>query len=163
MYNVIRMKITFLWMGKTSERWLQEGIDEYAKRLKHYISLSVDIIPTPKNLPKQDVGKQKEMEGDAILNRIAPSDEVYLLDERGQEYSSEGLSTFLQKKMTSGAKHIIMVSGGPFGFSERVYQRANGLISFSQLTFSHQIIRLLMCEQLYRAFTIIRGEAYHHQ
>ena len=150
-------------MGKTSERWLQEGIDEYTKRLKHYVSLSVDIIPTPKNLPKHDAGKQKEMEGDAMLNRIAPSDEVYLLDERGQAYSSEGLSAFLQKKMTSGVKHIIMVSGGPFGFSEKVYQRANGLISFSQLTFSHQIIRLLMCEQVYRAFTIIRGEAYHHQ
>ena len=157
------MKITFLWVGKTSGQWLQEGIDEYAKRLKHYISLSVEIIPAPKNLPKQDVGKQKEMEGDAILGRIAPSDEVYLLDERGQAYSSEGLACFLQKKMTGSVKHLVMVTGGPFGFSDKVYQRANGLISFSQLTFSHQMIRLLVCEQVYRAFTIIRGEAYHHQ
>ena len=157
------MKITLLWMGKTAERWLQEGIDEYAKRLKHYISLSVEIIPAPKNLPKQDVGKQKEMEGDAILNRIALSDKVFLLDERGQAYSSEGLAGFLQKKMTAGVKHLVLVAGGPYGFSEKVYQRADGLISFSQLTFSHQIIRLLVCEQLYRAFTILRGEAYHHQ
>ena len=150
-------------MGKTSGQWLQEGIDEYTKRLKHYISLSVVIIPTPKNLPKQDIAKQKEMEGEAILNRITPSDEVYLLDERGQSYSSESLAEFMQKRMTAGVKHLALVVGGPFGVSEKVYQRANGLISFSQLTFSHQIIRLLVCEQVYRAFTILRGEAYHHQ
>ena len=149
-------------MGKTTERWLQEGIDEYAKRLKHYVSLSIEIVPTPKNLPKQDVAKQKEMEGDAILACIAPSDEVYLLDERGVAYSSEGLAGFLQKKMSAGVKHLVLVTGGPFGFSEKVYQRATGLISFSQLTFSHQMIRLLVCEQIYRAFTILRGESYHH-
>jgi len=157
------MKITFLWMGKTAERWLQEGIDVYANRLKHYVSLSVEIIPTPKNMPKQDVSKQKEMEGDSILSRIAPSDEVYLLDERGLAYSSESLAGFLQKKMSAGVKHFVLVAGGPFGFSEKLYRRATGLISFSQLTFSHQIIRLLVCEQVYRAFTIIRGESYHHQ
>ena len=156
------MKITFLWVGKTSERWLQEGIDEYTKRLKHYVSLSVEIVPTPKNMPKQDVAKQKEMEGDAILERIAPSDEAYLLDERGTGYSSEGLSDFLQKRMSAGVKHLVWVVGGPFGFSEKLYHRANGLISFSQLTFSHQMIRLLVCEQVYRAFTILRGESYHH-
>ena len=149
-------------MGKTTESWLQEGIDEYVKRLKHYVSLSVEVIPSPKNLPKQDIGKQKEIEGDAILNRIAPSDEVYLLDERGTAYSSEGLAEFLQKRMSSGIKHLVMVVGGAYGFSEKVYQRANGQISFSQLTFSHQMIRLLLCEQVYRAFTIIRGESYHH-
>jgi len=157
------MKITFLWTGKTAERWLQEGIDEYTKRLKHYISLSVVIIPTPRSLPKQDVEKQKEIESEAILNRIIRSDEVYLLDERGQAYSSEGLAEFLQKKMTTSLKHLVIVAGGPYGFSKKLYQRAAGLISFSQLTFSHQIIRLLVCEQVYRAFTIIRGEAYHHQ
>ena len=157
------MKITLLWMGKTTERWLQEGIDIYVERLKHYISLSVEIIPLPKNLPKYDVSKQKEMEGNAILNRIALSDEVYLLDERGLAYSSEGLADFLQKKMSANTKNLVMVVGGPFGFSEKLYRRANGQISFSQLTFSHQMIRLLVCEQVYRAFTIIRGESYHHQ
>jgi 23S rRNA (pseudouridine1915-N3)-methyltransferase len=157
------MKLTFLWTGKTSERWLQEGIDIYVERLKHYISLSIEIIPTPRNLPKQDVAKQKEIEGDAILNRIAPTDEVYLLDERGLAYSSEGLADFLQKRMTANTKNLVMVVGGPFGFSEKMYRRANGQISFSQLTFSHQMIRLLVCEQVYRAFTIIRGESYHHQ
>jgi len=156
------VKITFLWMGKTSERWLQEGIDEYAKRLKHYVSFSFEIVPTPKNLSKQDVAKQKKMEGDAILTRITPSDEVYLLDERGLAYSSEGLASFLQKGMSASVKHLVLVCGGPFGFSEKIYQRANGLISFSQLTFSHQTIRLLVCEQVYRAFTILRGESYHH-
>ena len=157
------MKITFLWVGKTSERWLQEGIDEYINRLKHYVSLSVEIIPAPKNMPKNDVEKQKEMEGDAILGRIAPSDEVYLLDEHGMTYASEGLAEFLQKRMSAGIKNLVLVVGGPFGFSEKLYQRANGLISFSKLTFSHQMIRLLVCEQVYRAFTILRGESYHHQ
>ena len=149
-------------MGKTTERWLQEGIDEYVKRLKHYVSLSIEIVPTPKNLTKQDVAKQKEVEGYAILACIAPSDEVYLLDERGSAFSSEGLAGFLQKRMSTGIKNLVLVTGGPFGFSEKIYQRATGLISFSQLTFSHQMIRLLVCEQLYRAFTILRGESYHH-
>jgi len=157
------MKITFLWVGKTAERWLQEGIDIYLKRLKNYISLLVEIVPTPKNMPKNDIEKQRKMEGEAILGRIAPSDIVYLLDERGQEYSSEELADFLQKRMSAGVKHLVIVAGGAFGFSEKLYQRANGQISFSKLTFSHQIIRLLLCEQAYRAFTIIRGEAYHHQ
>jgi len=156
------MKISFLWMGKTAERWLQEGIDKYVERLKHYVTLSVEIVPAPKNLPKQDIAKQKEMEGDALLNRIAPTDEVYLLDERGTAYSSEGLAEFLQKKTSANVKNLVMVIGGAFGFSEKLYQRANGQISFSQLTFSHQMIRLLVCEQVYRAYTIIRGEAYHH-
>jgi len=157
------MKITFLWMGKTSERWLQDGIDEYINRLKHYVSLSVEIISTPKNLPKNDIEKQKAMESDAILGRIAPSDEVYLLDERGMNYSSESLAEFLQKGMLANVKNLVLVVGGPFGFSEKLYQRANGLISFSKLTFSHQMIRLLLCEQMYRAFTILRGESYHHR
>jgi 23S rRNA (pseudouridine1915-N3)-methyltransferase len=156
------MKITFLFTGKTADSWLQEGIDIYANRLKHYVSLSVDIIQAPKNLPKQDVGKQKEMEGDAILSRIAPTDEVYLLDERGQAYTSEGLAEFFQKKMSASVKHLVVVVGGPFGFSEKVYQRANGQIAFFFFFFSHQMIRLLLCEQTYRAFTILRGEAYHH-
>ena len=156
------MKITFLWLGKTSEHWLQEGIDVYLKRLKHYAPISIEIVPTPKNMPKQDVSKQKEMEGDAILSRIAASDEVYLLDERGMAYSSEGFADFLQKRTLSGVKHLVMAVGGPFGFSEKMYQRANGQISFSSMTFSHQMIRLFLCEQTYRAFTIIRGESYHH-
>ncbi len=156
------MKITFLWIGKTTDSWLQEGIDVYIKRLKHYVSLSVDMIPAPKNLPKQDIAKQKDMEGEAILSRISSTDEVYLLDERGTDYSSEGLADFLQKKMSASVKHLVLIIGGPFGFSDKVYQRANGQLSFSKLTFSHQMIRLLVCEQVYRAFTIIRGESYHH-
>ena len=157
------MKITFLWVGKTAERWLQEGVDIYLNRLKRYVSLTVEIIPAPKNLLKQNVEKQKEMEGDTVFGRIAPQDEVYLLDERGTIYSSEELAGFFQKKMSASVKHLVLVVGGPFGFSEKMYQRANGLISFSKLTFSHQMIRLLACEQTYRAFTILRGESYHHQ
>ena len=154
--------MTLLWMGKTAERWLQEGVDEYAKRLKRYLPLSIEIVPTPKNMPKHDPAKQKEMEGDAMLACIAPSDDVYLLDQRGFVCSSESFADFLQKKMSGSVKHLVLVVGGPFGFSEKMYQRANGLISFSQLTFSHQMIRLFACEQIYRAFTILRGESYHH-
>ena len=150
-------------MGKTSERWLQEGIDKYVERLKHYVSLSVEIVSPPKNLPKYDISKQKELEGDAVLSRIASTDTVYLLDERGVAFSSEELAEFLQKMTLANVKNLILVIGGPFGFSEKIHQRANGQISFSKLTFSHQMIRLLVCEQLYRAFTILRGEAYHHQ
>jgi len=156
------LKITFLWIGKTSERWLQEGVDEYINRLKHYVPLSLVIVPVPKNMPKSDVEKQKEMESDAILGHIASSDEVFLLDECGMTYSSKGLAGFLQKGMSANVKNLVLVVGGPFGFSKKLYQRANGLISFSQLTFPHQIIRLLLCEQMYRAFTILRGESYHH-
>ena len=156
------MKISFLWIGKTDEGWLKEGIDVFMKRLEHYISYSVYVIPSPKKIPKNDVEKQKEMEGDAILSKITSSDEVHLLDQRGQAYSSEGLAEFLQKRMSASTRHLVIVAGGPFGFSEKVYKRANGLISFSKLTFSHQMIRLLVCEQVYRAFTILRGESYHH-
>ena len=156
------MRVSFIWVGKTAERWLQDGVDVYLKRLKHYISCSVEIILPPKNMPKNDVEKQKEMEGEAILGRITQSDIVYLLDQRGQDYSSEELAVFFQKKMSAGVKNLVIVAGGAFGFSEKMYRRANGQISFSKLTFSHQIIRLLLCEQVYRAFTIIRGEAYHH-
>ena len=156
------MKITFIWTGKTSEKWLQEGIDVYLKRLQHYIPLTVDVVAAPKNMPKNDVEKQKEMEGDVILGRIAATDDVFLLDERGQTYTSEGLAEFLQKRMTANTKRLVIVAGGAFGFSEKLYRRANGQISFSKFTLSHQMIRLLLCEQIYRAFTILRGEQYHH-
>jgi 23S rRNA (pseudouridine1915-N3)-methyltransferase len=155
------MKLTLLWVGKTSESWLQAGIAEYEKRLKHYIPYTVACI-APKNLPKQDIEKQKIVEGSAILDKIYPSDVVFLLDEHGQAYTSEELASLLQKNMSAGVKNLVLAIGGPYGFSQSVYQRANGTISFSNLTFSHQIIRLLLVEQLYRAFTIIKGESYHH-
>ena len=155
------MKITFIWTGKTSEQWLIEGIDIYLRRLRHYVPLSV-VVVAPKNIPKNDVARQKEMEGYAILDRILPPDSVYLLDERGQSYTSEGFAEFMQNKMSASVKNLVIVAGGAFGFSEKVYRRANGLISFSKFTFSHQMIRLLLCEQTYRAFTILRGESYHN-
>ena len=155
------MKITLLWIGKTSEDWLQRGIAEYEKRLMHYVPLSVECLVV-KNLPKQDNEKQKLMEGDAILEKIDALDELYLLDAGGQTFTSEGLAAFLQKKMSASVKRLVLAVGGPYGFSKSVYQRANGQLSFSALTFSHQMIRLLLCEQVYRAFTIIKGEAYHH-
>jgi 23S rRNA (pseudouridine1915-N3)-methyltransferase len=156
------MKIVFFWLGKTAGGWLQDGIDEYLGRLKHYVPVSIEIISLPKNLSGQGPDRLKNLEGDAILNRLSPSDEVFLLDGRGLAYSSEELAGFLQKKTLSGTKRMVFVIGGAFGFSEKVYRRADGLLSFSKFTFSHQMIRLLLCEQFYRAFTIIRGESYHH-
>jgi len=159
---IVEMRVRFVWVGKSGERWLAEGVDEYLRRLKHYVSLSVDVIMLPKNMPKNDVERLKGMEGEAILGKIAPSDDVYLLDERGQEYTSEELANFFQKKMSASVKSLVIVIGGAYGFSEKMYKRANGMISFSKMTFSHQIVRLILCEQVYRAFTILRGEGYHH-
>ncbi|MDR1673309.1 MAG: 23S rRNA (pseudouridine(1915)-N(3))-methyltransferase RlmH [Bacteroidales bacterium] len=156
------MKITFLWVGKTAEQWLQAGLAEYEKRLKHYIAYSV-ICVTPKNLPKQDIERQKTMEGDAILAAIDPADELYLLDEHGKMFSSEEMAQWLERKMTASVKNLVLAVGGPYGFSPAVYRHADGQISFSSLTFSHQMIRLLLYEQVYRALTIIKGEAYHHR
>ncbi|MDR1865073.1 MAG: 23S rRNA (pseudouridine(1915)-N(3))-methyltransferase RlmH, partial [Bacteroidales bacterium] len=127
------MKITFLWVGKTAAKWLQDGIAEYEQRLAHYVPYSI-ICVVPKKLPKQDVEKQKIMEGDAILHRIDPADEAYLLDERGSTCNSDELASFLQKKMSASVKNLVLIVGGPYGFSQAVYRRANGQISFSALT-----------------------------
>ncbi|MDR0713722.1 MAG: 23S rRNA (pseudouridine(1915)-N(3))-methyltransferase RlmH [Bacteroidales bacterium] len=155
------MKITFLRTGKTSEQWLQKGITEYEQRIRHYVPLTVECV-IPRNLPKQDVEKQKTIEGDMLLGKVEASDELYLLDEHGQSFSSEELASFLQKKMSAGTKRLVLAVGGPYGFSQKVIRRANGQISLSRLTFPHQMTRLLLAEQIYRACTILRGEPYHH-
>jgi 23S rRNA (pseudouridine1915-N3)-methyltransferase len=155
------MKIIFLWTGKTAERWLQEGVAEYERRIGHYVPLAIEYV-IPGKYPKRDIERQKAAEGDLLLGKVDVSDELYLLDERGQSFSSEELASFLQKKMSAGTKRLVLAVGGPYGFSQKVIRRADGLISFSKLTFPHQLIRLLLAEQIYRACTILRGEAYHH-
>jgi 23S rRNA (pseudouridine1915-N3)-methyltransferase len=157
------MKITLIAIGKTDEAWIQEGINKYVDRLKHYITFNIIIIPDLKNAGKLTQEQQKVEEGKLILQKILNSDHVLLLDEKGKTFSSIDFSGHLQKKMNSGLSHLVFVIGGPFGFSEELYKRAQDKISLSSMTLSHQMIRIFFCEQLYRAFTILKGEKYHHE
>ena len=156
------MKIKLLAIGKTDDKNLQVLISTYEKRLKHYIKFEIEIIPDVKNAKNLSQKEQKEKEGELILKKISPFDQLILLDENGKEFSSMDFSKFLQKRMNSGIKQMVLVIGGPYGFSEKVYQKAAGKISLSKMTFSHQMIRLFVVEQIYRAFTILKNEPYHH-
>lgn len=157
------MKITLLVIGKTDNKQLQTLTDDYKKRLGFYISFEMEVIPDVKNAKNLSEALQKQAEGEEILKRTSTADVIILLDEKGKTYTSEGFSEFLQKKMNSGLKNLIFVIGGPYGFSEEVYTRANGKLSLSTMTFSHQMVRLFFIEQLYRGFTILRNEPYHHR
>jgi len=156
------MKITLLTIGKTDNKHLDILISDYIKRLNFYVSFDFIIIPDIKKVKHLSEVQQKEAEGAEILKRTSTSDTLILLDENGKTLSSVGFSEFLQKKMNSGLKNLVFVIGGPYGFSEEIYQRANGKISLSSMTFSHQMVRLFVIEQLYRAFTILKNEPYHH-
>lgn len=157
------MKIKLLLIGKTDSEILTKGIDDYLKRLKHYIPFEMSIIPDLKNTKNLTESQQKKKEGELILNYIKPGDFVVLLDEKGKEYSSVEFSRFIEKQMVSGLKNLIFIIGGPYGFSDDVYKKCNSKVSLSRMTFSHQMVRLIFTEQLYRAMTIIKGEPYHHQ
>lgn len=157
------MKITLLAIGKTDNKQIQSLMDDYIKRLGFYIPFELEVIPDIKNAKNLSEALQKQAEGDEILKRTNTADILILLDEKGKTYTSEGFSQFLQKKMNSGLKNLIFVIGGPYGFSEEVNKRANGKVSLSSMTFSHQMVRLFFIEQLYRGFTILRNEPYHHR
>lgn len=157
------MQIKLIAIGKTDHPAIQKLLEEYSSRLGFYIRFELEIIPDLKNTKSLSELIQKEKEGEMILKKTQTSDELVLLDERGKTYSSIEFSEFLQKKMNSGLKQLTLVIGGPYGFSEAVYGRANGKISLSKMTFSHQMIRPFLVEQLYRAFTILRNEPYHHE
>ena len=156
------MNIKLLTIGKTDNKALQSLIDDYSKRLSFYIKFDLEIIPDIKNVKNLSESQQKEKEGELILAKLTSTDQLILLDEKGTTFSSVGFSDYLQKKMNSGAKTIVFVIGGPYGFSDEVYQKAQGKISLSLLTFSHQMVRLFFVEQIYRAFSILKGEPYHH-
>ena len=156
------MKLTLLMVGKTDEKYLLEGITRYKKRLEHYIDFRLEIIPDIKKGKNIKVSQQKIKEGELILAKRAAAQEFHLLDEKGKQMTSRQFAEFLQKKMASGIKELIFVIGGPYGFSDEVYEQANSKISLSKMTFSHQLARLLCMEQFYRAFTILKGEPYHH-
>jgi 23S rRNA (pseudouridine1915-N3)-methyltransferase len=157
------MNIKLLAIGKTDNKDLQSLIDDYTKRLSFYIKFDLEIIPDIRNVKNLSESQQKEKEGELILSKITATDQLVLLDENGKTFSSVSFSEELQKKMNSGIKTLIFVIGGPYGFSETVYNKASGKISLSQMTFSHQMVRLFFIEQLYRGFTILRNEPYHHQ
>ena len=157
------MKIKLLAIGKTDDKNLQTLIEVYQNRLKHYINFKLEVIPDIKNAKNLSEPEQKEKEGELILKKLIPTDVLILLDEKGKEYRSVDFSKYLQKKMNSGIKQLVFVIGGPYGFSEEVYKKSTGKISLSKMTFSHQMIRLFVVEQLYRAFTILRNEPYHHE
>jgi len=157
------MKITLVAIGKTDNKNLEILIEDYTKRLKHYVPFTFEIIPDIKNVKNLSEIQQKQLEGQELLKRITLVDTLILLDENGKSYSSVAFSEYLQKKMNSGLKNLVFVIGGPYGFSDDIYDRANGKIALSQMTFSHQMVRLFIIEQLYRGFTILRNEPYHHR
>lgn len=162
-HNFENMTIKLITIGKTDNKHLQSLIDDYQKRLGHYCRFELDIIPDIKNAKNLSENQQKEKEGNLILSKINNSDVLVLLDENGKQMDSIAFSSYLQKFMNSGVKNLVFVIGGPYGFSDIVYRRANSKLGLSQMTFSHQMVRLFFIEQLYRGFTILRNEPYHHR
>ena len=157
------MKITLLTVGKTDRDWVKQGLDIYVSRLKHYIPFNIVEIPELKNVSALSKDQIKSKEGELILKNIKPTDDVILLDERGKEYSSIEFAKVLEDKITYIGKDIVFITGGAYGFCADVYSRANSKMSLSKMTFSHQMVRAIFAEQIYRAFTIMRGEPYHHE
>lgn len=157
------MKIVLVVIGKTDASYFVEAIREYSNRLVHYIPFEMDVIPDLKNARNLSEIQQKEKEGELIQKALQPGDYLVLLDERGKEFISTAFASYLEKKMQTVPKRLVFVIGGPYGFSEKVYQAASERISLSKMTFSHQMIRLIFVEQLYRAMTILNNEPYHHE
>ena len=156
------MKIEILAIGKTQSKYLAEGIEGYCNRIGLYLPFELTVLPDIKTTRTLSEAVQKQKEGQLMLAAMQPSDFVVLLDERGREFTSREFAGFIEKKMASGLKRLLLVIGGPYGFSEEVYARADGKISLSRMTFSHEMVRLFITEQIYRAMTILRGEPYHH-
>lgn len=157
------MKITLVTVGKTDIKWVSEGVGVYVSRLKHYVPFAVEEIPELKNVSALSREQIKQKEGELIMKCIRPSDNVILLDEHGKEFRSLEFAARLEEMMSRAGKDIVFVVGGAYGFSDAVYKRADSMVSLSKMTFSHQLVRAVFVEQLYRAFTIMRGEPYHHE
>lgn len=157
------MKITLLVVGKTEDKYLLEGMEKYLNRLKHYISFNLVVIPELKNTKNLTEAQQKTKEAESIMKQLNNADQVVLLDEKGKKYTSVSFSAYLNKHMIGSVQHLVFIIGGPYGFDESIYARANSSLSLSDMTFSHQMVRLFFIEQLYRAFSILKGEPYHHE
>lgn len=156
------MKIDLIIVGDTKKKWVREGEAEYIVRLNRYVKFDRVVVPDVKVTLSQGQQRHKELEGSAILEKLAPSDVLILLDERGKELTSREFANFLQRQFNAGTRRLVFAVGGPFGFSQEIYDRANGKISFSKMTFPHDVIRVVFMEQIYRAFTIINNQPYHH-
>lgn len=157
------MTVTLLTVGKTDIKWVKEGLDVYASRLRHYVPFTVTEIPELKKAAALSREQIKEKEGELILKQLSPQDTLILLDEHGAEYRSLEFAAWLEKQLAGGGRNLVFTIGGAYGFSGAVYARAAGKISLSKMTFSHQLVRTIFAEQLYRAFTILKGEPYHHE
>jgi len=156
------MQLSLLVLGKTDSAQIETEIKRYESRLKHYLPFELRVIPDVRRGSKLTPEEQKRAEGIELLRYITPTDRVYLFDERGESYTSRAFATFIERAMVLGERRLVFIIGGPYGFSSEVYERADGQVSLSRMTFSHQMVRLFAIEQLYRAQTIIRGEPYHH-
>lgn len=157
------MNIELIVVGNTDSREVEALVAMYTKRVNHYCKFSITTIADVRNTRNMAASRQKQLEGEAIMKLLGEGDYLVLMDERGQQYTSMEYAQWLQKRMLSGVKRLVLVIGGPYGFSEEVYARANQKISLSKMTFSHQIVRAIFAEQLYRAFTILNNEPYHHE
>ena len=157
------MKILLIVIGKTDQKWLVDGIGQYAERLTHFAQFEMQVIPDIKNTKNMDFQTQKIREGELILNLLQPSDDVWLLDDKGREITSPEMARWLEKRMAQSTKRLVFIIGGPYGFSQDVYNRVPGKMSLSKMTFSHQMVRLIFVEQLYRAFSILNNLPYHHE
>ena len=156
------MRIHVMFIGKTMGKLFQEAISDYQQRLTHYVPFAIEEVPDLKNTKSLTEEQQKEKEADIVFDRLQSGDVLVLLDEKGKEFTSREFSTFIENKMHTVNKRLVLLIGGPYGFSQRIYDAAQGKISLSKMTFSHQMVRLFLVEQIYRAFTIMRGEPYHH-
>lgn len=156
------MEITILSIGRISLDWIQKGLELFESRIGRYIKFSVQVLPDIRNAKSLSVEQIKTEEGKNLLAQINPTDYVVLLDEKGREFTSRGFAEWIQKQMNSGRKRLLLIIGGPYGFSEAVYERADNKIALSSMTFTHEMAKLLLTEQIYRAMTILRGEPYHH-
>lgn len=161
--KIILMKITLLVIGKTDAGYFIDAVSEYQKRLEHYVPFEIQVIPDIKNTKSLTAGQQKEKEGERILRNLQAGDYLVLLDDKGKEYTSLQFATYIEKKTHAVAKRLVFLIGGPYGFSQNVYDKANEKLTLSRMTFSHQMVRLIFVEQLYRAMTILNNEPYHHE
>lgn len=159
----LKMKILLIVVGKTDQKWLTEGISQYVERLTHFCQFEMQVIPDIRNTKNMDQNVQKQHEGELILNLLQPSDDVWLLDDKGREMTSAETARWLEKRMAQSTKRLVFIIGGPYGFSPDVYDRVPGRLSLSKMTFSHQMVRLIFVEQLYRAFAILNNLPYHHE
>ncbi|MBO4560569.1 MAG: 23S rRNA (pseudouridine(1915)-N(3))-methyltransferase RlmH [Bacteroidaceae bacterium] len=157
------MKILLIVIGKTDLEWLRTGIELYTERISRFVQFEIQVIPDLRNTRNMEPAVQKVREGESILKLLQPSDDVFLLDDKGREMSSPELAQWLEKRMAQSSKRLVFIIGGPYGFSADVYNRVPGRISLSRMTFSHQMVRLIFVEQLYRAFSILNNLPYHHE